>query len=176
LLLGYLAGADVYSRDRLLRLLAWFESIPLHGGEILISNQQIKKMRSVLEDESDVTRIGISQERLKQVLQELRRTPLKERMIKSINENRERFGLGRVPKEIEADCHAAVGYRNKAAHGSMQLEKSNLDDFARAIHAVELICTMSMVRELEVNADKLVPIFQHPLLSYWAEISAKSRK
>jgi hypothetical protein len=146
--------------------MAWFEEIPTHQAKSGVTHGMIDKLAAAAKKEAIEKEIPVSAERVKQVLNELRRRPLKQRLSLAIEANRARFGGRLVPKAIEADCHIAAKFRDEAAHGHLILGGDEFPVFERAIYAVELICCLSMVADLPVSSDNMIRAVHHPLMTY----------
>jgi hypothetical protein len=165
---AYLRTIDTYGRDRLLRLFAWFEAIPLYQERSGILRPQIAKLATAAYREAQEQSIEIDKNRLREVLSELKHRPLKERMALAVGRVRARFGCGVVPPEIDTDCREAVRLRNLAAHGRLTTDDFDFPSFVRAIDAAQMVCFLSMLVDLDL-CEASAP-FQtrslHPLMSY----------
>jgi hypothetical protein len=165
---GYLMATDTYDRDRLLRLFAWFEAIPPYKEESGISRSEIDKLAKAAGQKARELSIGVDTSRIKEVLGELKRVPLKKRMTLAVGRVRARFGGSVIPAEVDRDCLEAVRLRNLAAHGSLATNDFDFPSFARAIDAVQMVCFLSMLLDLELSeaSGPLQPRSLHPLMSY----------
>lgn len=160
---AYLSAPDLYGRDRLLRLFAWFEAIPLYQEQSGISRSQIAKLAGAASQKAQELAIPVDKKRLSEVLGELKRTPLNERMTCAVNRVRARFGDSVIPRETDQDCHEAVRLRNLAAHGSMNAEDVQSLSFMRAIEAAQMVCFLSMLLDVELVH---TPAPSHSLMLY----------
>jgi hypothetical protein len=161
----YLGGPDIYGREKLLRLMAWFEAIPTYRGGSELSETALAKLRRAVRSLPEFESSGVTIQRLSQVLGELKRRPLKERLSEAVGRVREAFGEYAVPPETEADCHRAVDFRNDAAHGEGHEADRDFEEFFRAIEAVELVCCLSMLVDIPVLKER-IGSRGHPLQSY----------
>jgi hypothetical protein len=175
----YLAGSEVYDRDRLLRLMAWFEAIPSYNNETGITDKDLQNLRRKIREQREFTQIirGLqspwaitadpadhAKRRLSAALNQLRRYELKERLSQAVGRVRTCFGQQIVPSWCEVDCGEAARMRDDAAHGSRGKPTDDFPLLERAIHAVEMVCLLSMVADLGVPTDRLCK--GHPLQTY----------
>jgi hypothetical protein len=165
---AYLREPDLYDRDRLLRLFAWFEAIPVYQEQSGMSPHQNRKLSRAVSQKAQELGIQVDKGRIREVLNELKRRPLKARMTGAVDLARARFGETFIPPETLQDCLEAVRFRNLAAHGDLTAGHYEFSLFERAIDAVQMICFLSMLPDLDSTDPpvQLRPSSQHPLMSY----------
>lgn len=166
----YVQESEVYGRDRLLRVMAWFEAIPDYQKSTGISSRSISEIARAAADCAIERKLNISYRRIKEVLSALSRASLGERVGRAILAIREKYGPIVVPPSVDEDCRAAVRFRNQAAHGSLNVDKE-FETFYRSILAMELICTLAMVAGLDFEKSRYDTVYKHPLLQYRRERS-----
>jgi hypothetical protein len=172
----YLAGSDVYDSDRLLRLVAWFEAIPIHQAGTGVSLAALSKLRKAVRVLPEfVATTGVERDRLGEVLLELRRLSLKQRLSRAIVRLRAAHGGLALPDETEVDCHLAGEMRNIVAHGGDGAGYGDFDRFLRAIYALELVCLLSMFDGIKTEAGRLTD-GAHALQTYRIAIGAARRE
>jgi hypothetical protein len=146
-----------------LRLFAWFEAIPLYQEQSGISRSHIAKLAGAASEKAQELSMTVDKKRLSEVLGELKRTPLKERMTCAVDRVRARFGDSVIPRETDQDCREAVRLRNLAAHGSLNADDVQSLSFMRAIEAAQMVSFLSMLLDLgRVHA----PAPSHSLMLY----------
>jgi hypothetical protein len=171
----YMADANAYDRDRLLRLMAWFEAIPSFRGGSGVSDDSLSKLRKAVRGLPEFVATGITSERLTEVMAELKRLPLKYRLAQAVEQVRAAFGRSIVPSSTGADCHRAASLRNLAAHGEEAIVHENFDALVRGVHALELICCLSMMSDLDLAKDRLEHQ-GHPSLQYAREMAVSAAR
>ncbi|ESX66074.1 hypothetical protein X759_28255 [Mesorhizobium sp. LSHC420B00] len=167
-------GGLLADRSRLLRAMAWFESIPDYQLDAGIRRHALDRFRREAQQLGAFGELGVSGERLGQVLNELKRIPLNERFRRAIADIRDRLG-DIDPATLERDCGRAIAFRNSAAHGSSGTNEADFLEFVIATSAVETVALLCTIRELGVDPDRINAILNrycpHPFATYqlWAD-------
>lgn len=158
-----------------MKAMAWFESIPDYKLDSGLTKAALTRFKKDARNLPSFEKLGVSSERLSQVLNELVRLPLAERFNLAIRDVRTTFGEDVVGADIEQDCELAIKLRNDAAHGSHSGIEDNFLEFVIATSAVETVAILATLRELGIDrvrirdvTNKLAP---HPYASYqaWAD-------
>lgn len=170
---GYIQGPEVYGRDRLLRLMSWFESIPDYQMSSSISSSNVRDLARAAAARAAEQQVEISLQRICEVLSGLRRLSLRERVASAISDLRKKFGVTVIASSLDRDCQLAVKFRNQAAHGHFDGDQ-NFSDFYRSIRAMELVCALSSVSGLDFDERRLSEIYDHPLLRYRPTFGAEA--
>jgi hypothetical protein len=171
----FVQGREVTDRTKLMKAMAWFESIPDYKLDSGLNKSAFRRFKQDACDLGSFEKLGVPSSRLSQVLQELIRLPLAERFQRAIVDVRATFGDDVLGASIEQDCQLAIKLRNDAAHGSHSVIEENFREFVIATSAVETVATLATLRELGIDCkrirdvtNKLAP---HPYASYqmWAD-------
>ncbi|WP_208346332.1 hypothetical protein, partial [Aetokthonos hydrillicola] len=121
LMSSYLATERAYSSVRILRLMAWFESLPLYQQRLKISSKQIDKLAERSKRAARELGISTTEQRLRETLSALRYPSLASRIERAIKKLRVRFGKEIVGSDLIELCLTGIKIRNHAAHGNTPL-------------------------------------------------------
>lgn len=162
---AYLVSERMYGSLKVLRLMAWFESIPTNIQGPKITNSQIEKLAAAARRRAGELEVSITTQRLREVLRMVKYLPLHERIERAIKMIKNKFGAEYVKATLLEDCVSAIKIRNSAAHGSSPGRVSGREWF-NMVHALELVCALSMLLDLKVQKKTLKLVNRHPLMSY----------
>lgn len=171
----FVQGGEVTDRSKLMKAMAWFESIPDYKLDSGLTKAALTRFKEDARDLPSFEELGVPSARLSQVLNELFRLPLAERFNQAIKDVRTTFGEDVLKAGIEQDCRAAIKLRNDAAHGSHSPIEENFREFVIATSAVETLAILATLRELGVDQKRIRDVTNrlapHPYASYqmWAD-------
>ncbi|WMT87807.1 hypothetical protein NO932_04170 [Pelagibacterium sp. 26DY04] len=171
----FVQAGEVTDRSKLMKVMAWFESIPDYKLDSGLTQTALTRFRRDARNLDSFERLGVPSERLSQVLNELVRLPLAERFNQAIRDVRTTFGEDVLGASIEQDCRLAIKLRNDAAHGSHGAIEENFREFVIATSAVETLAVLATLRELGVDRKRIRDVTNrftpHPYASYqmWAD-------
>ncbi|MER8544751.1 hypothetical protein NKH41_03310 [Mesorhizobium sp. M1169] len=175
----FINGGNTYDRARMLKAMAWFESIPTYDVKTKITKKHLEKLRAATRQASCFPTLGITDERLCEVLNALKRVPLHEKFETAITDIKAQFGEGVLPASIHADCKLAISFRNEAAHGGKEKSQDPREYFI-AMTAVETVAYLATMRELGISKDVVRKLISrwgggHPYTRYheWADSRAR---
>lgn len=164
----YLKDNEVFDRPRMLKLMAWFESMPNHEFSSRVTDTLLSKLRRAVRGLPEFRETGLTAERLSSVLAELKRIPIKERLTSSIRDIKIYFANIVLPEELEEHAHSAVGIRNISAHGGEYAPLANSTDVVMCVWAIETICLLSSLVSIAPEEFLFERSF-HPLKRYLVE-------
>ncbi|TIN09391.1 hypothetical protein [Mesorhizobium sp.] len=175
----FINGGNIYDRSRMLKAMAWFESIPTYQVDSGITDAQLKDVRKAARQESCIKALGISDKRLSEVVNSLKQIPLVERFEKAIADILNQFGDDILPETIIGDCKLAKRFRDEAAHGARDRSTDPREYFI-AMAAVETVAYLATMRELGISKDiirKLTNRFGggHPYTRYYEWADSRTR-
>ena len=171
----FVQGGEVTDRSKLMKAMAWFESIPDYKLDSGLTQAALTRFKRDARKLPSFEELGVPSERLSQVLKELVRLPLAERFNRAIKDVGTTFGEDVLGAGIEQDCGAAIKLRNDAAHGSHSPIEENFREFFIATSAVETLAILATLRELGVDRKRIRDVTNrlapHPYASYkmWAD-------
>lgn len=165
LLSGYLSNRNQFDRDRLLRLAAWFEAMPLADTRTDVSAAQRTAIVAAAQASADQQGRPDLSDRIRELLGGLSRKALKARLEGARERAASRFGAS-VPESTAVDLVHFAKLRNDAAHGRIAMSGDNAARDIRAIRAAELICLLSLLSDLELPSSVSGSIGTHSLGAY----------
>lgn len=164
LLSRYIASRAQFDRDRLLRLAALFESIPLNDSRTDVTGSERAAIVAAAQKGAvDVGRSDLS-DRIRELLGGLNKKTLKVRLNKALERVARRFGT--MPADMHDDLGHFAKLRNDAAHGRIALSGEDAAKDIGAMRAAELLCLLCMLNGLEVPESARDSIGRHSLGSY----------
>lgn len=161
----YLTMRSQFNRDRLLRLAAWFESLPIGERKSAIAKTHREAITRAAQEQASKLGLDEYHERIREVLDGLAKKPLKAQLCDVAAILRERFP-NLVPEEIAADLQRFAKLRNDAAHGRIALSDDDGARNIRAMRAVELVCFLSMLTDMPVTTATANNLVRHVLAHY----------
>ncbi len=170
LISSFTHGNAIYDRGNLLRAMAWFESIPDYQTASLITDSKLKNFRKECRKLQSFVDLDISPARLKEVLNELTRSSLVDRIDSAIKNIRAAYGEGILPRQFDDHCKLAKNIRNSAAHGGGDENEKDFRQVIAATSAIETLALLSTIMTLNIdlaNVRKILNQFKpHPYASY----------
>ncbi|WP_426229477.1 hypothetical protein [Pararhizobium sp. DWP3-4] len=170
LISSFTHGNAIYDRGNLLRAMAWFESIPDYQMASLITESKLKNFRKECRKLQSFVDLDISPARLKEVLNELTRSPLVDRIDSAIKNIRAAYGEGILPRQFDDHCKLAKTIRNSAAHGGGDENEKDFRQIVAATSAIETLALLSTIMTLNIDLADVHGILNqykpHPYASY----------
>ena len=171
----FVKGGEITDRSKLMKAMAWFESVPDYKLDSGITESTLRRFRRDVRQRDSFKALGIPASRLSEALSALSYLTLGERFEKAIKDVRTAFGDDTLGADIERDCGLAIKLRNDAAHGSHSPIEENFREFVIATSAVETLAILATLRELGVSRERIRDVTNrlapHPYASYqmWAD-------
>lgn len=157
----YLHANPLFDINRLLRAMAWFESLPSYASKDELTDTQVGILKRAARSAAESAGIAITPARIAETMNQLRRESLNGRLERCITSLRTRFGMGYLPERILQDCSNAKKIRDSAAHGfSSGADIQSLYEYTLAL---EILCFLATVEDL--NPD-FSTAYMHPLTDY----------
>lgn len=160
----FIRDCKLYDRNRLIRVMAWFESLPDFQGHASFSNRKLSVLKEAVSNLLEFKELGISKERLA-ILGELRRPLLVDRIERAFRSMRSKYSKDIFSSELLDFCKLAKKYRDEAAHGGAG---DSVDEFHKLIMASTAIETLTFactLADLGVSAARMRRI-THPVIAH----------
>ncbi len=166
----FIDDSHLTTRGGLLRAMAWFEAIPTYKMDDLVSRRGIEKLYEQVRAMSEFETLSIPNDRLKQVLGEMRRLPLNERIEKAYQDISRALGDRYFLSSFIDDCKLAKKIRDNAAHGNPPDLENDFGTLLRASSAIETLALFATIISLGVVPTRIGRIMSqntpHPYASY----------
>lgn len=176
----FVHGGEVTDRSKLMKAMAWFESIPDYKLDSGLTKWALVNFRRAARQLHSFKELNIEPARLSEVLNALFCLPLAERFNRAIKDVRTTFGEDVLGENIEQDCELAIKLRNDAAHGSHRAIEENFLEVVIATSAVETLAILTTFRDLGIDSKRIRDVTNrfgpHPFASHqmWADGRARS--
>tara|TARA_R110002012_G_scaffold258598_2_gene439132 strand:+ start:3934 stop:4992 length:1059 start_codon:yes stop_codon:yes gene_type:complete len=165
-------GGDEVNRSNMLRAMAWFEAIPDYTSDNVIKKSQLKRFIRECRELDSFKELSVSRIRLNEVLNELCRLPLNERIEHAVRDVNDLMEADFLPAAFSEACKNAKRLRDKAAHGGDDALEREFRDVVVATAAIETLALLATVRSLGVDSRKIRQITErnnpHPYASYFS--------
>ncbi|MBB5575356.1 hypothetical protein GGD50_003985 [Rhizobium paranaense] len=169
----FTSGGNQVDRNNMLRAMAWFEAIPDYVFDEIIPESRIKQFSRECRKLESFKALGLKEARLSQVLNDLARIPLIDRIELAIKDINRLVDDEFLSQSFFDDCKRAKKIRDKAAHGGDDALETDLRSVVISTAAIETLALLATIRALGVDIHKLRAITNtynpHPYARYfWA--------
>jgi len=169
----FIGGGKQVNRSNMLRAMAWFEAVPDYVFDEIIPESKVKQFSRECRKLDSFKALGLKTKRLSEVLNDLARIPLMDRIELAVNDINRLVGDDFLSKSFLDDCKGAKNLRNRAAHGGDDTLEADFRSVVVSTAAIETLALLVTIRSLGVDARILKAITNaynpHPYARYfWA--------
>lgn len=175
----FVHGGREINRSNLLRAMAWFEAIPtyqlvsaMNDGDLRAFSRECGKLDSF-------KTLNVASSRLKEVLNELRRSTLSQRIEAAIADVNRYVGTVFLDNAFLEDCKRAKKLRDKAAHGGDASLEADFGEVVAATSAIETLAFISTICMLGCSPRKIRLVSNwagpHPYAGYFSMKKSEAR-
>lgn len=165
-----LRQTGILSGDRLMAAFRWFEQIPTTRSKQTLTDKEIARI--LCSARSVISELGLSENRLEGVLKTIKNESNSERISRLVNEVATVFGSSVFPIEVVKHLEAAMGFRNRCAHGHFEpADDDEFKQFHLATAAMEALCFLLVAKQLPLPTN-VNETFRHAPFVYNYRIAA----